>query len=157
MILNILNDIMLNMISFLSFYEGLSVHVTLQSRKYCLQPRPTPTLTLKTRYKGFQQSSCEKKDRLCATVEKQLLFYSLYLLLRLKSSTLTQIDYVNMHHLLGDCQKHEISKSHIKAYITGGINNLCCHQLYWNFMFVLAIAPPVVLSSYATVRYSLGK
>ena len=65
--------------------------------------------------------------------------------------TLKNYNSINVLHLLRDWQKHEISKSQIEAYITGGMDNLCCHQLYWKFMFVLNIVNQLFLCTYITV------
>ena len=81
------------------------------------QPRPHPSLNLKTRDRVFQDGWYDKKDWLCGSQGRKALFCWPCLLFRPGiSRSWTVTGYTNMHSILSDSRKHIKSNSHMESY-----------------------------------------
>ena len=81
------------------------------------QPRPLPSLNLKTRDRVFQDGWYDKKDWLCGSQGRKALFCWPCLLFRPGiSRSWTVTGYTNMHSILSDSRKHIKSNSHMESY-----------------------------------------
>lgn len=84
-----------------------------------VKQRPMPNLQSTTGDRSFQESWYTKKDWLCGSLTKKVMFcWPCLLFCPGTSSSWTKTGFRNMKGFLSDCKKHEKVKSHLAAYKT---------------------------------------